>query len=140
MIWWAQNTLTGAWGLPGTQPLHRYPGKARQQANRRAICGDGVWPNPLIPNDSCDEYAFAATYESGALHGLTGKDCAEVEPVQQNDGSWSVDYIRAVSPSDGCVTGHVDSDDNQNLGRALGTFIVQNRVLDNDPYWVVITQ
>lgn len=140
MILWAQNYLPGAWGTQ-SNPLHRYSGRARQRANRSVICGtsSGWTTVTTVTDDSCDEFPFAATTESGALNGLTGPDCAEIEPIQDPvTGTWSVLYNEPVTYTEGCVRAHVTLGDNTGLGRALGTFTVLNRVLDGDPYYLTV--
>src|ERR1019366_2223728 len=77
MIQWAQENLSGHWGLQGQgQPLHRLFNSILQGDNRTIICQDGSFTadqnitNALTPykdNDSCDEFPFASTYESGAM-------------------------------------------------------------------------
>ena len=78
-IAWAQGTLSGHWGLQGVgQPLTRLASAVIGNRNRRIICRDGSFHNMGAAiggndgdRDSCDEYPFAATTQSGALNGMT---------------------------------------------------------------------
>jgi hypothetical protein len=136
---WAQYYLPDHWGsYSNNQPVHRLASTAIAQSNRNAICVDGTWvPDPTVANDSCDEFSFAASYESGAMLGLTGSKCAEIEPYQQN-GQWYVKYMNNVTLTERCVRGHVPNPDNGAVGLDLGTFVQQQRLLDYEQYWVEI--
>ena len=63
MIEWAQQNLSGHWGLKGTgAPLHRLQNDSDQKANRRAICDKSKFTkDPAITDDTCDEFPFAGT-------------------------------------------------------------------------------
>ena len=131
----AQNYFPDGWGL--TTPLSREPSEAKQDANRRAICEDGTFvPDPAVPKDSCDEFAFAASKQSGAAFGLTGVNCAEITPVFEN-GQWYA-YIWSDGYTERCVRGHVPLPDNSAVGGELGRFTQSERLLENDQYWTAI--
>jgi hypothetical protein len=135
---WAQYYLPDHWGeYSANKPLHRLASAAIQQTNRNKIC-DATWkPDPNLPTDSCDEFSFAATYESGGMLGLTGTQCAEIEPVMQN-GQWYIKYINTVTGNERCVRGHVPSADNTGVGGDLGRFGPAQRILDLEAYWLQI--
>jgi hypothetical protein len=136
MIWWAQNYLPDKWGLYSSgKPLTRLADPILQKSNRKAICGDGTWVSDG-GDDSCDEYAFAATQESGGRLGLTGAQCAEVRPYQDN-GNWYVSQLR-YNGNERCVRGHVPLSANTDVGGALGTFTLNQRLMDGDQYWVQV--
>jgi len=139
---WVQTMLPDHWGsFTAEKPLHRLATYARQKANRDKICRDGTWrKDPAVPNDSCDEYPFAATYESGPMLGLRGSQCAEIEP-EKVGGQWDVKLLNAaaVTKAARCVRGHVPGPQNTAAGGALGNFATEQRLVDYDPYWVRIT-
>ncbi|MFI2511543.1 hypothetical protein [Streptomyces sp. NPDC018972] len=107
MIDWSQQNLSGHWGLKGTgAPLHRLRNAKQRDANRQALCGSGKFTkDPAITDDTCDEFPFAATYESGALNGVDhGKDCAQVTAVRaETTGDNATDWptITPVGPFTG---------------------------------------
>lgn len=118
------RTLKLALVSPAPAPLHRLASTTAQMANRNTICGtavftpDGTITAALAPyddptktplyneTDSCDEYPFAATYESGAMQTgadgqpksfvTTGADCVQGSAMQTgNSGAdeasdWSI--------------------------------------------------
>lgn len=141
MILWAQQYLPDAWGYEyGGTPLRRLASEALQRTNRNIICDSTFVPRPEVPNDSCDEYPFAATYESGAMLGLTGSDCAEVLPfIDDVTGLWYVRYLKTVTGNERCVRGHVSLPSNTDVGGDLGRFVVAQRVLDFEEFWVGVT-
>jgi hypothetical protein len=149
MIQWAQQNLTGAWGSPAA-PLHRLGIPAQTQMNRRVICRRGWRRNPAISTDSCDEYPFASTKESGALHGVTsGTQCAQVEAVRDPAvpataplaQQWpSVRVIGTFAATAACVRGHIPQTLNEDVGRiGLATLTRLARLLPGDAYTVLVT-
>lgn len=101
MVQWAQENLSGHWGLRGEgAPLHYLGDDIIRDNNREVICPDSWAHDPeidadLVPydaQDSCDEFPFARTYESGAMadnvngdpkpYVTTGDDCAQVTAKQ----------------------------------------------------------
>lgn len=141
MILWSQVNQ-GGWGLPygAGPPLHYLADSSQQSQNRNVICYDGTFvADPNVPNDSCDEFPFASSRESGAMNGYAGSQCAEVEPVYDSgQGMWTVNDLNGIVSS-GCTRGHVPLSQNQAVGGALGSFIVANRILDGDAYTVQVT-
>jgi hypothetical protein len=169
MIQWAQDTLTGvAMGQPGN-PLHRLGDQTAPGNNRSVICDDSFTPDsamtaaltpystPSRPEtDSCDEFPFAATYESGAMttgadgsakpHVTTGADCAQVTAQHtgtsgdDEPGDWNtITEIGTPAGSEPCVRGHVPLRLNTGVGGAYGRFSRNNRLLDKDPFYVQVT-
>ena len=154
MIAWAQGTLSGHWGLQGVgQPLTRLASAVIGNRNRRIVCRDGSFRNLGAAiggndgdRDSCDEYPFAATYQSGALNGVTtGSQCAQVTAVQAgNSGHEAADWptvapIGTVTTNEACVRGHIPLRLNRNAGLAYARLILSDRLIDRDPFWVAVT-
>jgi hypothetical protein len=138
MILWAQVNQ-GGWGLPygAGPPLTRLASQAQANQNRSVIC-DSTWvPDPVVPQDSCDEYPFASTYQSGGTQVSSGSQCAEVLPVNQN-GTWTVTDLNGIVQAP-CTRGHVPLPQNTAVGSALGNFYVANRILNGDPFTVQVT-
>lgn len=135
---WAMTNEDAHWGYYGQgNPLTRITDQTKINANRTAICGDGTY-QPLYQNDSCEEYAFASTEQSGGNNGLTGADCAMVEATN-NNGQWYITEMTTVTGSEGCVIGHADQTSQNSQGGTLSTFYQQNRVIAGDQYWVSIS-
>ncbi|MGR6924197.1 hypothetical protein ACU635_58880 [[Actinomadura] parvosata] len=155
MIKWAQIHLRDQWGYkPGGNPLRRFTGD--EEANRRVIC-DRTWVADEVLNaalavygpterDSCDEFAFAASYESGNLKGVTsGAQCAQVTAIRTNTTNtdqaldWNdISPVGEFTGAERCVRGHIPLKLNTALGGELGRFSPRVRLLDRDPYWVDI--
>jgi hypothetical protein len=122
MIAWAQQNLSGHWGLQGEgQPMHYLSDDIVQQNNREAICPDPpAFPRdpsitsalaPYGDKDSCDEFPFAGSFESGAMpeswggdpkpYVTTGDDCAQITAVQTGTSGtneaadWSIIQVTA---------------------------------------------
>jgi hypothetical protein len=134
-ILFAQQYLPDSWG--SSVELTRLADDAAAETNRRRICQDGTWvPDPFVRDDSCDEYAFARSRQSGGQLGLTGIDCAEVIPwFDETDGQWYIDPIR-FNGTERCSRAHVPLDENSLVGSALGNMTTGMRLLDHDKYWV----
>lgn len=154
MIAWAQGTLSGHWGLQGVgQPLTRLASAVIGNRNRRIICRDGSFHNMGAAiggnngdRDSCDEYPFAATYQSGALNGVTaGAQCAQVTAVQTGTtGNEAADWntvtpAGTVTGNEACARGHIPLRLNRNTGLAYARLILSDRLIDRDPFWVAVT-
>ena len=142
-IAWAQQDLPDRWGTVDN-PLHRLADPAAQEANRKKICGTFTRSTTYNPNDSCDEYAFAASRESGGQLGIPGSSCAEIYPFYDdgvesgNDPGW---YVQVIT-SDGterCSRAHVEQEINVAVGRRLSGFTAQQRLLDKDAYYLYAT-
>ncbi|MFD7101906.1 NucA/NucB deoxyribonuclease domain-containing protein [Streptomyces celluloflavus] len=139
---WAQQSLWDHWG--DKKPLRRMSDETIARSNRRKVCDQ--LPDPferfddIVPNDSCDEYPFASTYESGAS--TINSNCADIVPLLEH-GKWVIYEARKDKPVTGeepCVRGHVTLDMNKKAGGALGNFVQSERILDSDRYKVSIYQ
>ena len=165
MIQWAQFNLSGAWGLQGIgAPLHRLVDPILQANNREVICDSSFVPNaaitaalaPYNDTDSCDEYPFASTYESGAMvDGVTGAqkpfvttgaNCAQVTANQtgtsgNNEAAdWATtSVVGSPSGTEPCVRGHIPGLLNSLVGSAYSALITTRRLIDKDPFWVSVT-
>ncbi|MEU1670359.1 IS3 family transposase [Streptomyces sparsogenes] len=117
---------------------------------KNELIGTQPWPSRSadlsVPGDSCDEFPFAGTKESGALNGVThGKDCAQATAVQAgNSGDLATDWptitpVGTFTGNEKCVRGHIPRDLNTDLGGAYGVFVKNARLADNDPFWLRIT-
>jgi hypothetical protein len=136
----AINVAIGELYLPdaygSNTPLTRQADPALRAANRAAICG-GFVPDPNVATDSCDEYPFASSHQSGGEAGLTGADCAQVTATPIGGGSYSL-QLTNYTGNEHCLIGHVPNAQNKLVGSALGVFIKANRVIADDPYWVEV--
>ncbi len=157
MIYWAQTHLSGAWGLLGVgSPLNYLAGPVGR-TNAGIICntsGAGAFVNKGAAiggddgsSDSCDEFPFAATYQSGALApGVTnGGTCAQVTAVEiaNPTGNLATDWnqvqpVGTPSASAPCVRGHIPLALNTGVGTAYASFISAERLLDDDQFWVQV--
>lgn len=134
---WAETAENAAWGNEGSgSPLTRTTNQTLIDANRTAMCGDGTFVN-LYPGDSCEEYPYASTLQSGGNNGLTGAQCAQVEAVYTNN-QWFIATLSTVTGNEGCVRGHADVTSQNSQGGVLSSFYQQYRVLDGDDYWVAV--
>ena len=129
---WAEESEDAAWGY--YTPLTRLVSSAQRDANRAAICGSFV---SLYPNDSCEEYPFASTTQSGGYNGLTGADCAQVQAVN-DDGTWEIEILGNYTGAEGCVVGHADTTSQNSQGATLRNFYAANRIIDGDQFYVAI--
>ncbi|MFE0683803.1 hypothetical protein ACFW17_23710 [Streptomyces sp. NPDC058961] len=141
-----------------TDPTKNAPGR-NPNDNRQVICPSGwakAYGNPnTTPVDStdllsCDEYAFAATYNSGGMptskgglnEVLTGNDCVQTYGTRVQQGEWHLyDDDRVASPSWREVCGRSAMSNDQNTGSMAAfptTFSGPGKyhLLDTDEYWV----
>lgn len=165
MIQWAQFNLSGAWGLQDVgAPLHRLVDPILQANNREVICDSSFVPNaaitaaltPYSDTDSCDEYPFASTYESGAMvdgvtgaqkpYVTTGANCAQVTANQTGTSGtneaadWATtSVLGSPSGTEPCVRGHIPGLLNSLVGSAYSSLITTRRLIDKDPFWVSVT-
>ncbi|HEY1670172.1 MAG TPA: hypothetical protein VGG54_31100 [Trebonia sp.] len=170
MVNFAANNIPPYYGnefSPTPTPLHRLASKTQQTANRGIVC-DGSFTedaamtaalapyttNPARPEaDSCDEYPFAGTYESGAMQTgadgqpkpfvTTGADCWQGTAVQNGSSGiepadWTAMVLDSTSTSQ-CIRAHIPRTLNTNLGGAYGRFVQKQRLLDKDAFWVWAT-
>lgn len=136
---WFQSNNTDHWGqYPNGAPLTRLNNPTQRDANRAAMCS-GFVANPLVTNDSCDEFPFAATYQSGNMLGLTASQCSQVVPQWNSTaGTWAFVPYPGYLPTQRCGIGHVTLSDNSSTGGMYGNFILNNRVIDQDQFYLGI--
>ncbi|WP_147312424.1 NucA/NucB deoxyribonuclease domain-containing protein [Thermomonospora umbrina] len=138
--WYARDYLSDHWGAPDS-PLQRLASDSAATRNRRLTCEDlssiPFVPFADIPEDSCDEYPFAHTYQGGT----DGGRCAEIIPKFE-DGEWWIYVIIGREPTgyEPCVRGHVPLTQNKAAGGKYGNFVQNERVLDLEKFTVTITQ
>lgn len=127
------------WGYYNTgKPLTRLSNSSQASKNRYAMCQNGTWKaNPTVATDSCDEYAFAATYQSGNLLGLKATSCTQWIPIwHANTASWSISAYPGYTAAQRCLLQHVALAGNNLDGTYYGNFIKSNRLLNADPFWI----
>ncbi|MFF8036409.1 MULTISPECIES: hypothetical protein [unclassified Streptomyces] len=131
------------------QPLHRIADEKAQQTNRDTTCvvaAEGAVDTPelfvrktsRIPDDSCDEYPFAATMEGGT----PGEFCNDVE-FELVDGKWiyhNANPSKPLNEEASCTRGHVPFDLNRDAGGELGRLVTSQRIIDFDAYTVTIPE
>jgi hypothetical protein len=134
-----EQRFIDAWGT-AANPLHRLADSTAQAKNRTATCETPPFvpvDGSVVPNDSCDEYPFAASYEGGTVGGL----CAEIVRQQRIDGTW---YFFDASPNKPttfngpCVRSHAPLNENTAVGGELGRLVQADRILDHDAYTVTV--
>ncbi|MFI5591196.1 hypothetical protein ACIA5G_39520 [Amycolatopsis sp. NPDC051758] len=151
MVDWAQTHLNWHPGKEGQgEPLHY---KREYDDRRTVMCGafvpDAAMNEALIPyntKDSCDEYAFAASYENPANTGAIqdGAECAQVTAVQtDNTGVLATDWrdvtvLGNPTGAEKCVRGHIPLALNSAAGGDYGRLVTSARLIDNDPFWVAV--
>ncbi|WKX71309.1 hypothetical protein [Streptomyces sp. XD-27] len=130
--------LTDHWGWEGKgSPLTREMDESVINSNRGKVC-DSAWKaDPTVPEDSCDEFPFAATNQSGGQFGLRGKDCAQIRPDTPQNGRWNVTPLNDVTGRR-CTIGHVPNKENGSVGGSLSAFYQNQRVLDDEKFWLAV--
>lgn len=138
---WAQQNLSGHWGLQGQgQPLTRIADDSIADANRGSICPGSYQPDPAVPNGSCDEFPFAKSWQSGAQNGASGANCQQLTSVDHGNNVWEIKlYQDTFRPSAKCARASIESASNSLVGGALGGQTTSQRLLDRDGYWVNVT-
>jgi hypothetical protein len=148
----AANALVGETNLPGTPglsaqtPLTRGD-PANTNGNRGITCSGFA---PFAPgntygvvSDSCDEYPFASSQQSGGALGIPGSSCLEIVPKQDANGHWTAINLNTYTNAypQVCLRGHVNSILNSNVGsQALNPLYTLNRMMIGDKYTVSVTQ
>jgi hypothetical protein len=141
-----EGLLAGTPGKDARTPLTRGD-PARTDANRGVTCG-GFAPLPPgnsygVVSDSCDEYPFASSQQSGGARNIPGSSCLEIVATQDGTGAWTATYLNAYDPNHppACLRGHVNSVLNSLVGsQALNPLYTANRIMIGDPYTVQVTQ
>lgn len=154
-------------GLRGEgAPLHYLGDDIIRDNNREVICPDSWAHDPeidadLVPydaQDSCDEFPFARTYESGAMadnvngdpkpYVTTGDDCAQVTAKQtgftNNPDNLAADWPTITvdgtpTLSEPCVRGHIPKRLNSSVGGSYSSFVRARRLVDKDSFWLSVT-
>jgi len=96
-----------------------------------------------VSTDSCDEYRFASSQESGGALGLTAADYIEVLAVQGANGQWFLWRAPGLQNktlgTSRCLRGHVPNALSSGVGSALDAMYTNERMLIGDPYTVRVT-
>lgn len=153
MIAWAQTFMKAHWGDPfaAHSPTLTRKSSATGRANRRRIC-NGTFSNfgTVVVNggrndrDSCDEFPFASTGQSGAQQ-VTGQHCVQLKAVHNKTtgneaAQWSTTVpIGTPNLAAPCVRAHIPGRENSAVGGAYGAFIRNNRLFIDEKFWVVVT-
>ncbi|MEU7576725.1 hypothetical protein AB0B50_03880 [Streptomyces sp. NPDC041068] len=170
--WLIQSKLpTHPGSKAANKPLFYLPAKDKNAPgrdpddNRKVICPDkwaATYGNPdattvpeISPTDkpSCDEFAYASTYNSGGMPagmgGMnevdTGNDCVQTYATRVKQGEWHLyDDVREAAPTwkevcgRSAMSGWINS---TSMGGAFSSgFSGKYRLLDKDPYWVDFPQ
>lgn len=106
--------------------------------------------NPQI--DTCDEFPFAASYESGSMeedvngdpkpYVTSGAYCAQVIAEKTaSTGDLATDFPKVrtlVAPTglEPCVRGHIPYSLNTGVGSTYQVTIRASRLISQDPFWV----
>jgi hypothetical protein len=138
--------LSGSPGRSVQTPLTRGD-PARTDANRGVTC-NGFGPLPPgnsygVVSDSCDEYPFASSQQSGGARNIPGSNCLEIVSTQDGTGAWTSTKLNTYDPNNpqACLRGHVNSVLNSLVGsQALNPMYTANRLMIGDPYTVQVTQ
>lgn len=125
-----QSGLPGAY--PDGQPLTRQTDDAAIRTNRGTACppssSSGGYPRPT--GYSCDEYPFASSHEGASSNPLLGRTfgwCQISTLTSRTGPGWSACMIPA---TENTAAGRDD----------LRIFYNENRVLEEDPFYVWIVQ
>jgi hypothetical protein len=141
-IEWAQSNLPGSMGVYPNYPMTKVQDQSVINNNRSIICpSSGPQKFPLSgPDDSCDEFTFAASYQSGAMRGVTAPNTqcdAITSHWHRNTGSWT-ETVWFYQPSNICVRAHVPKRDNSAVGGKFGSMVVKFHILDGDAFWISV--
>ncbi|RZB13383.1 hypothetical protein StrepF001_44440 [Streptomyces sp. F001] len=132
-------------------PLRREFDPVKRDANRAVVCPDSgqyaLVLHPLATGDSkntqCDEYAFAATKESGGSQPevTNGSQCLQAYARKDADGKWRLyDDLRAPNTAptytEKCARATMAGAQNERAGSRLSGFYTKQRMLDNDAYFI----
>ncbi|MEQ6028071.1 DNRLRE domain-containing protein [Streptomyces salinarius] len=132
-------------------PLHREFDTAKRNQNRALVCPTSgpyeLTPHPLATGDKkdtqCDEYAFAASKESGGSQAdvTNGTQCLQAYARKDADGKWRLyDDLRAPNTAptytEKCARATMAGAQNERAGSRLSGFYTAQRMLDNDAYFI----
>ncbi|MBW1600410.1 hypothetical protein [Streptomyces sp. JJ38] len=133
-------------------------GKTQQERNRQKICkrkwrtyaGTGLFTDLWGTTDSisCDEFAFANAYQSGGNPtsnggtnpvGYSGAECVQTYIKRNSDDTISI-HLRPDYPapnwSEPCGRSSMSNWQNTQSMRPFGDFIKEQRLMQDDQYWV----
>jgi hypothetical protein len=146
-------------------PLHRLQNSIVQDNNREIICGKSSFtPDssitaalaPFGDTDSCDEFPFASTYESGAMEDgvdgnpkpyvTTGANCAQdtavhtdttntIEPTDWN----AITETGIITGTEPCIRAHMPNLLNGHVGSEYSALGRTARLIDKDAFWIEVT-
>lgn len=151
MYLWAQDNMKAHWGAyPNGGKLTRLKDDDQAEKNYEKLCkGFKNIPGIGAPGDkdSCDEFPFAKTYQSGA--GALGKEggagCVQAYAVRTADTGteaeqWGdVTIQRRPNLRAPCIRGHIPGKLNSGAGGAYGAFIQNVRLFNAEPFFVIVT-
>ncbi len=164
MVAWAQQHMDAHWGWDGHgDPLTRLTDETTIDDNRERICEDGTFhsiagigapakgtKDPWTDTDSCDEFPFAATNQSGGAtlkkEGKTGAACVQLKAVRTSSSKtadeaaqWGgVTTTGSVNDKAPCVRGHIPNNLNGAVGSAYRGLIGSARLISGDPFWIAV--
>lgn len=121
----AHVRIAQASGLPGAtfeNPLYRTEVQEIIDENRRLACDDA----PSVPNFSCDEYPIATSYQGLSAGG-----------TRRTFDGCGFNLPRATGP-DGVSVCMIEETDNHAQGGLNTQFFRRERVLDGDPFRVIV--
>lgn len=151
MYLWAQDNMKAHWGAyPYGGKLTRLKDNDLATKNQKKLCkGFRQIPTIGMPGDrdSCDEFPFAKTYQSGAgaLGKAGGAGCVQAYAVRTADtGSvaeqWgNVAIQRRPNLRAPCIRGHIPETLNKGAGGAYGAFVNNQRVFNAEPFFLIVT-
>ncbi|MFG3101156.1 hypothetical protein ACGFZL_11655 [Streptomyces sp. NPDC048182] len=169
--WLVQNKLPGHYGLRGETPLTFLtddvlvpdPPTSKQSIvdyNRGVICPTAWVRNPLATlspelsssaadKPSCDEFPFAASYQSAAtpkgwggknLKQVTsGDECLNTIAIRGTNGRWSLQpdpRYHVPTWTEPCGRSSMSNNQNTQSMSYMPSWRKQNRVLEGDNYWL----
>ena len=122
------------------KPLHRLGDLDEQAANRNKICDSSFKKRWGVAAQSCDEYPFASSEESGGQLGITsGLSCAQLAampvPSSISPNAWELSWDEAypfptTSPWNlVCGRANMPGDQNSGVGGDLGRFTTDQRIM-----------
>ena len=113
-----------AYELRYPAPLNRLVNAAQQTANYNRSCPSS-YPRPA--GLSCDEYPFRSSRQGASTGGGPGRTIPGCQ-VPLPSGTGPIGYSACM----------IDDTENSEGGSALGSFYIDQRILDNDAYYVWI--
>ena len=58
----------------------------------------------VVVSDSCDEYPFASSQQSGGARNIPGSSCLEIVATQDGTGAWTATYFNTPN-NQACLRG-----------------------------------